>query len=231
MRMNRLILFLAFGFGCFGCASNPDENLFSQQSKREELNKATFRKTYARYRISSASHPSFDARKQVALGRGSIVFDGRMTLELRLGARRTASQRHRTGSRYRLLSAEGRELVEAESTFAMADLPENPPKADVYFDHEHSEVLLFEEQSWTVQRYVLFRPRRISSRSGTIRNSSWEVLYPRMPVRPSAYGISSPEPRILGLAGHRIYFEQDGIFYAIPIDEIPQMSDLSYTIG
>lgn len=196
---------------------------FERMQKAEAQFVAEFRAKYARYRVEASEIRGGGVRKGVEIGNKGVELDNGMRLELRLGDRTNIGNGHRSGSRYRLRSEKGALLAEAESAFAKQDLPVTKPKADLYLDAVHSELLLFEEQCWTVQRYILFRRRGMDS-------TLWESVYLRVPKRDSANGIAN-EPHILGLSEHRIFVEQDGMIYAFPVDELPREQNLVYTIG
>lgn len=196
---------------------------FERMQKTEAQIVAEFRAKYARFGVEASELRGFGVRKGVSLGSKGVELDGGMKLELRLGDRVNVGNGHRSGSRYRLRSGKGALLAEAESAFAKQDLPVTKPKADLFLDAVHPELLLFEEQCWTVQRYILFRRRGADS-------TSWEAVYLRVPKRDSANGIAD-EPHVLGLWEHRIFVEQDGMIYAFPVDELPREQNLVYSIG
>lgn len=199
----------------------------------EERTKKEFRQKYAKYEVRKEDLPAFQLCRFSKLSKTlSFPSDDGRKLELTLGERWPVATNsiYRTESRYRLLDKDRRVLASAESIFALADRSADW-KLDliVLLDAVRHTCLIAEEQSWATFRYIVIRPSHDSIAADPQHPSAWTVTYVDIPkrARPTPDGLA----HLLGLHEDRVYFEEDGRYYALPIDSLERISDLAYGIG
>lgn len=180
------------------------------------------RARFAANEVEVADLPRFD-RYSVRISSPDpvVVRHGWFELTLLLGDRLELEQagRYRSTSRYRLTTWDG--ALEAESVLARQDAEglEEPARVHVCHDQRTGEVLLVEDHSWSLQRFILMHPA-----PGGARVSYVELPFLR-PVPPHRV------PEILGIRDGLLYARQDEVLYVYPLRELRDVDDLTYGIG
>ena len=190
--------------------------------EREQQFVEEFQSKFRKYHVATDATPVFHWHTVRRLPRaGSIWSDESLTLRLNLGERIGEVQAglYRTGSRYELSDKSGAVLSTVESVFAVEDLDTLDYTVRIAKDEESNHLLLIEDHSWSVQRIILFN---LSSPSQTPQ-------YLRVPSRASFAPV--PHYEIIGFREGRLFLQQDGTVFALPVEILETTQDPVYGIG
>lgn len=125
--------------------------------------------------------------------------------------RRTTSP---VGFRYTLADQSGGVLVSAESGLSSSDIgPDWNGRIHILEDASTMTLLVAEEHGRGYGRCILMRPA--DSRGATA--NPWTLRYVRIPMRQNAEGFDVV-PRLMGIKGDKLYVNQSGNLYALPLD-------------
>ena len=97
-----------------------------------------------------------------------------------------------------------------------------PEHIRVSLDKATGGFLVDEEHNWSTRRFIAFRPGA--------EGSAWDVKVFHLPDRRSFPPIG-PHSRCLGLFNGMVYFECADQTFAIPVEKLPEVEDLGYSIG
>lgn len=223
-------------------SSRADSTASLELDRTEQKYRAAYQREHRKYEIAQKDLPAFEVTDVPDVKRRLVLIDARgIRLTLTLGPRRTVpattptgrpATAFRTGSRYRLSDSKGHVLATAESAIALDDLANNPELGVVLFaDSPRHAYLISEEQSWSVNRYILIRSIDDVPAGSAALPKTWTVTYLRLPSRNSLIPVLSNNATVLGFQAGHVYLKQDGRIYAFPVDVLKKETNLAYSPG
>lgn len=217
MRLYPTVVAAAFLIiGCAGPKQSPSADEMTASFIRD------YEQKYAKQRITPEQVPATNVQKVTNLRSPQLWKNSSAELTLRPGERtKNDSGRYRTSSRYELRDRSGALLGSAESVLAREDLTASDlsPEIRVAYDSASRKVLVIEEHSWSVERVIVF------SEDG----KGQEARYARIPTRQAIDPV--PHYAIVAFAEGKVFVQQDGAYYAFPVEALPAETELDYSIG
>jgi hypothetical protein len=115
--------------------------------------------------------------------------------------------------RYMLVDPAKAVLASAESGWTGEDLE---GRINILEDPATMTLLIAEEHDGGASRTILFRA---ATSNGTPTPSVWTLRYIRIPIRRSPVGFDQV-PELMGIKGDKLFVNQGGTIYALPIDAL-----------
>jgi hypothetical protein len=200
--------------------TGPGRDLDAENAR----NAGDFAREHATFRVAGEIPGDFPRKEFHTFQKHQTLTSGHgVTLSLSLGAIRSGEQGNRTASRYRLRSATGKILALAESILDSGMNEDSYPGVELFSDPESGDFLIAESRAATGTRCILF----------TRSAGAWPVRYVEVPIREEASfsPMHFSRPAIIGLRGGKVYLQTDGATYAIPFDQLKEVTSLGFGIG